>query len=67
MTALIGIHDKLHGDLLYARSEIAWGHLDSLDLDRIFVLPTFDFAAASRNEYASRHFQISRSGMESSG
>jgi hypothetical protein len=38
VTVLIGIHDKLHGDLLYAKTEIAGGQLDAQDLDKIFVL-----------------------------
>lgn len=36
MVSLIGIHDTLHGDLSYAKTEIAWGKLSALDLDSVF-------------------------------
>jgi hypothetical protein len=36
MISLIGIHDNLHGDLVYAKNEIAWGKLTASDLEGIF-------------------------------
>jgi hypothetical protein len=38
MASLIGIHDRLHDDLVYARNEVAWGQLTALDLKEIFAL-----------------------------
>lgn len=36
MVSLIGTHDKLHGDLAYAKNEVAWGKLTASDLEEIF-------------------------------
>lgn len=38
MISLIGIHDRLHGDLIYAKNEIAWGKLTASDLNAIFSI-----------------------------
>lgn len=32
------LHGKLHGDLVFAKREVAWGKLDAKDLDQIFGL-----------------------------
>lgn len=37
IAALIGIHDKMANDLKLAESEVAWGILDSADLDELFT------------------------------
>lgn len=36
MISLISTHDRLHGDLMYAKNEIAWGKLAASDLEGIF-------------------------------
>jgi hypothetical protein len=38
LDALLGLHGKLHGDMPFAKREIAWGKLDAKDLDEIFRL-----------------------------
>lgn len=38
ITGLTGLHGKLHGDMPFAKREIAWGKLDAKDLDEIFTL-----------------------------
>ncbi|KUJ22025.1 uncharacterized protein LY89DRAFT_391405 [Mollisia scopiformis] len=38
LKALLGLHGKLHGDMAFAKREIAWGKLDAKDLDEIFRL-----------------------------
>ena len=38
MAALIALHDRIAGDLRYAKFEIAWGRLDPKDLESIFAL-----------------------------
>jgi hypothetical protein len=36
MISFIGTHDRLHGDLIYAKNEIAWGKLAASDLEGVF-------------------------------
>lgn len=38
LDALLGLHGKLHGDMPFAKRELAWGKLDQQDLDEIFRL-----------------------------
>lgn len=38
VAALTGLHGKLHGDVPFAKREIAWGKLDAKDIDEIFSL-----------------------------
>ncbi|CZR57246.1 uncharacterized protein PAC_07136 [Phialocephala subalpina] len=38
LDALLGLHGKLHGDMPFAKREIAWGKLNQKDLDEIFRL-----------------------------
>lgn len=38
IAALTGLHGKLHGDLPFAKREVAWGNLNAHDLDEIFRL-----------------------------
>ena len=38
LTALTGLHGKLHGDLPFGKREIAFGNLDAKDIDEIFAL-----------------------------
>lgn len=47
MAPLIGIHDRLHGDLLFARNEIAWGKLAASDLEGIFSRLRYLFLPAA--------------------
>lgn len=38
LDALLGLHGKLHGDMSFAKRELAWGKLDQKDFDEIFRL-----------------------------
>jgi hypothetical protein len=38
LDGLTGLHGKLHGDIGFAKREIAWGKLDAKDIDEIFTL-----------------------------
>jgi hypothetical protein len=38
LEALTGLHGKLHGDISFAKREMAWGKLDAKDIDEIFTL-----------------------------
>jgi len=38
LTALTGLHGKLHGDMSFGKREMAWGKFDAKDLDEIFTL-----------------------------
>jgi hypothetical protein len=38
LTALTGLHGKLHGDMSFGKRETAWGKLDAKDIDEIFTL-----------------------------
>lgn len=50
---LTGIHGKLHGDMSFAKREVAWGHLTPEDLSKMFkllraiMLPTVCLSAMS--------------------
>jgi hypothetical protein len=38
LAALNAMHGKLHGDMSFAKREVAWGKLDAKDMDEIFAL-----------------------------
>jgi hypothetical protein len=38
LEGLTGLHGKLHGDMSFAKRELAWGKLDAKDIDEIFTL-----------------------------
>ena len=37
MTALGELHGKLQADLVFAKREVAWGHLDAKDMNQLML------------------------------
>lgn len=38
ISGITALHGKLHGDILFAKREAAWGKLDAKDIDQIYTL-----------------------------
>ena len=38
ISAITALHGKLHGDMVFAKREMAWGKLNAKDIDEIYVL-----------------------------